>query len=371
MEVCGDEPTMLDYIREEPGCLYGQLARARELAAPLVEGAARTGLSHLVVVASGSSNNAALCARPLMEDVLGMDVSVRTPAEFVVEGRVPAADALCLVASQSGCSTNSIEALDFLREKGRLAVGVTANPQSDFRDHADMLVDYGCGQELVGYVTKGMTGLVMFLMLAAVELARSLGRLDADRERSLRRDFGLAAEANAAMLTIAQASYETNRRAFTNLGVTYCMGYGQALGVCHEAALKLGETVKVPAVAYEADEYAHGPNLQVTPAYTLFFVSNLARGSSRMRDLFRTSAHVTDKCFWLGEGTVGGAHAIAVPEMRPAEPLLSPLFELPFFQYVAWRATEELGRWDEHPLMRETDRHMGIKTGAIKSVMPL
>ena len=44
-----------------------------------------------------------------------------------------------------------------------------------------------------------------------------------------------------------------------------------ARGVALEGALKIGETVHVPSPAYEVEEFIHGPNLQLTPGYTLFF----------------------------------------------------------------------------------------------------
>lgn len=364
-------PTMLTYIQEEPACIRSQAAHAQELAAPLVAAATGVGWRGMQVVASGSSANAALCARPFMEQVLGMDVRVRTPGEFVAEGRVPSPDELVVVVSQSGCSTNAIAALDLLHAAGRRTIGITSYPESDFRDHADVLVDYGCGPEVVGYVTKGMTGLVAFLMIAAVELACSWGRLTTQEAAGLLSQVAACADANADMLQIAESSYEAWRRDFTSLGVVYAMGYGPALGVCSEAALKLGETVKVPAFAYECDEYAHGPNLQVTPAYSLFFVDDLGRGSARTCELCAQSAHVSAKCFYMGPQAVDGAYHVPLPQGRPSEALLAPLYELPFFQYVAWLATEELGHWEEHPLMREADRAMDTKTEKISQLMPL
>mgnify|MGYP000899683593 FL=1 len=363
--------TMFDYIQEEPICLRRQLEHASELYKPLIESVGKAEVDQVIIIASGSSSNAALCARPFMQKILNMNIAVYTPGEFVVENYMPKERTLCMVVSQSGCSTNAISALDLLREHKQLAVGVTSDLESDFRMHADLLVDYGCGRESVGYVTKGMTCLVMFLMLVAVGLAKHLGRVDLIYERALQHDFELAIKANSLMLQIAKSSYEVNRRAFTNLGVTYCVGFGQTLGICHEAALKLGETIKIPALAYECDEYAHGPNLQVTPAYSIFFVDDLGRGSIRTRNLCRISASVSDQCFYLGEATVVGAHMIAIPGLRPAETLMSPLYELPFFQYLAWHATEELGHWEEHPLMREADQRMNTKTSANKEIIPL
>jgi len=91
-----------------------------------------------------------------MRSCLKIDVEVVSPSSFIFSDFVPPEDTLCFVVSQSGCSTNSIAALDRLRELGRPAVGLTGNVSSDFKDHSDLLVDYGVGAEVVGYVTKGV-----------------------------------------------------------------------------------------------------------------------------------------------------------------------------------------------------------------------
>lgn len=65
---------MLDYVAETPEVLTEQLARSAHLTAPLVE-LLQTGPYRLLrVVASGSSYNAAWCARPLLRTLLGMEV---------------------------------------------------------------------------------------------------------------------------------------------------------------------------------------------------------------------------------------------------------------------------------------------------------
>ena len=58
-----------------------------------------------------------------------------------------------------------------MRSQGLRAVCLTGNVDSDARDHADIVVDYGVGEELVGYVTKGVTTLATFLMLLAARLS--------------------------------------------------------------------------------------------------------------------------------------------------------------------------------------------------------
>ena len=370
-----ENPTMLTYIRETPATYAAQLEGRVELTGQLVELWASGRYRSVWLVACGSSANAAACARPFMRLCLQADVQLVNPTALTFSDYLPADDVLCLVISQSGCSTNALAALDHLRAQGRHAVGVTANADSDFREHADLLVDYGVGSELVGYVTKGMAGLVHFLMLFALEASRAVGSLSAAAYGRLVSDLSLAPFAHEAVQARAEAFYLAKRRALTSMGPTYVVGYDQAFGVAQEAALKLGETVKVPAFAYDADEFAHGPNLQLTPAYTLFFVDDLNHGSGRLKDIARACVPLAGPRGFLltDDASLDGLTTLLLPsvrEGRPAHPLMLPLYALPAFQYVAWRTTDELHRWETHPLVDEMDDALATKTEAISRIMP-
>ena len=47
---------------------------------------------------------------------------------------------------------------------------------------------------------------------------------------------------------------------------------GANLGTACEGALKFGETISIPSFAYETEEYIHDPNIQMTPAYSVFLI---------------------------------------------------------------------------------------------------
>ena len=102
---------------------------------------------------------------------LNCDVKIVPPNSFVYHDHHLNENDLAFVVSQSGCSTNSIEALKKLKELGHLAIGLTGNINSDFKDWSDLLIDYSVGKETVGYVTKGVATLAQFLMLFALEAA--------------------------------------------------------------------------------------------------------------------------------------------------------------------------------------------------------
>ena len=367
-----DGITMLTYVEKTPARIQASAANAAQLTGSLVDAFLARGYRAIWIIACGSSANAGWCARPFMRSCLGIDVEVVSPSAFIFSDFVPSEDTLCFVVSQSGCSTNSIAALDRLRELGRPAIGLTGNVDSDFRDHSNLLVDYGVGVEVVGYVTKGVVALAEFLMLFAAEAALGKKTLSVERHARIYRELDIIPDLHREVQKRTNEFYEKRFKEMTSITVHYALGFDQAYGIATEAALKFGETMKVPSFAFDAEEYNHGPNLQLTPNYTVMFVDDMSKGSERLVQLYHATRVITDEAFLLTDrDSAGDANVFQLPAAGLEEPLLSPLYVLPFFQIIAYRATSDLGRWGGYPLTKAYREAAPSKTEAIDRVMPL
>ena len=178
-----EKHTMRDYVLQTPAVLRRLLTEHWE--APLAAAFTARPVRILRLVASGSSYNAALCVRPYLRKWLSCEVLITEPFTFCTYECQQPEDELAVVISQSGYSTNALQALDAIRAKGRTAIGITSDPASDLRLHADLLIDYGCGPESVGYVTMGCH--VVGTVSVPVCPASSLRRRAAVRRRACRR----------------------------------------------------------------------------------------------------------------------------------------------------------------------------------------
>ena len=83
-----------------------------------------------------------------------------TPEAFVDFEHTYPQHALNIAVSQSGYSTNTIAALDYMRAHDMAAVALTANVEAPIKEHADIVLDYGVGVESVDFVTLGVEVLV-------------------------------------------------------------------------------------------------------------------------------------------------------------------------------------------------------------------
>ena len=90
---------MMPYILEQPDLCQRMLANCAALAAPFVQAVATYQPDRLLLVASGTSRNAACAAAPFMEWVLGLPVTVVAPSCLeAVAGKKP----LLVFISQGG-----------------------------------------------------------------------------------------------------------------------------------------------------------------------------------------------------------------------------------------------------------------------------
>lgn len=76
-------------------------------------------------------------------------------------------DDFVIIVSQSGASTNCISTLESLKKINHERIVLTGNVNSDCKDYADVMIDWNCGIETMGYVTLGVVTLVEYLMLFA------------------------------------------------------------------------------------------------------------------------------------------------------------------------------------------------------------
>ena len=361
--------TMLTYIEETPNQLEYNNKHRKEITEQLVQHYLQRNCKTLWIVACGSSYNGTQCALSFMRKYLDCHIKVVTPNTFIYDDHRLDKEDIVIVVSQSGCSTNAIEALKFVKQKGLLTIGLTGNLNSDFKDYTDVLVDYHVGEETVGYVTKGVTTLAQFFMMFSLEVALHKQIINEDTYNNVVEEMKECPLRHIEVQRRTWEFYNHHQKELKTMHVCYCTGFKQGYGIAQEAALKIGETVKVPSFAYEAEEYIHGPNLQLTPTYTVFHVDDMLEGSKRVIDVYHASRAVTEHAFIVtNDDSVDDEHALRLPfDIR--EPLLMPLYVLPFFQIIAFKLTDDLDKWAKHPLIEDFKKKAVSKTENIMKVM--
>ena len=249
--------TMYDYIFQQPDALKRVFAHRKEDAAVFVRLFRENRPDRIYLIGSGSSLNAARAAAPAMEELLKIEVTPAASSAIpFIRGKAP----FLIFISQGGNSANTVAAIKAHSNYPHLAVtGTESCSVNDISDH----VLIRCGEEKAGPKTKGYVSTFFLLYCISLEAAGELG-LISEQEYCRK-----AMEAEAAVgrmeedIRKAAEWFERNKEEMKQIEKCVCVGkhIGQAAAL--ESALKLQETILIPASGYEYEEFLHGPDMAI------------------------------------------------------------------------------------------------------------
>ncbi len=177
---------MLQEITEQPEILERTINAEREKVTKLGDFLRKKDIDLIVLVARGSSDNAALFGRYLLEITTGIPVSLSAPSVFTLyNAKLKLNRALVIGVSQSGEGADINRVLETAKSAGAYTLGITNEAGSSMVTIADETLLIHAGREESVAATKTYTGQMMhFYMLAA-----ALGdhRLDYYKNSGIRR----------------------------------------------------------------------------------------------------------------------------------------------------------------------------------------
>lgn len=240
---------MLAEIAEQPGALERTIAAERGKITKLANTLKSRDIDLIVLVARGSSDNAALFGRYLLEITTGIPVSLSAPSVHTIYGaRLKLDHALVVGVSQSGEGEDINRVLENARQGGACTVGITNEPNSTMTRLVDEALFMHGGRERSVAATKTFTGqMVLFYMLAS-GLASGAPALSFE---AIPEFAARALEQKPAILELVQ------RYVFMENCVV--VGRGLAYANAYELALKLMETCYVVAERFSSADFLHGP----------------------------------------------------------------------------------------------------------------
>ena len=242
---------------------------------------------------------------------------------------------------------------------GIRTVAIVGKKDCDMGRKADVTAEYGVGEETVGYVTKGMSTLTLFFMLLAMECARK-GILFAEESGDLQdiyekdlQDLEKAAENHNIVYRYAKDFCKNKEKAMLSMKHVFFLGCGANIGTAREGALKLSEMLHVQTNDFEIEEFLHGPDLQLTPEYTLFFIQGGDRAGERTEEIYEAAREVTDMAYMIS------VKEIPVSQTKER---VTPLYLTAFFQYLAYYSAKKMRIIGEHPLFARFEQRISCKT---------
>lgn len=261
---------MLQEIAEQPAVLETTINEEQEKVTRIGDVIRQADIDLIVLVARGSSDNASLFGRYLLEVTTGIPVSLCAPSVFTLyDANLRLKRALVIGVSQSGEGTDINHVLDRAKAAGAMTLGITNEAASTMAGIVDETLLIHAGRERSVAATKTYTGQMLHFYL----LAAAIG----NRRIEVRRIPELAARA---LELTPQVEEIVQRYSFMENCVVVGRGYNY--GNSYELALKLMETCYVVAERFSSADFFHGPLAIVERRFPviLFGPAGVTRDSS-------------------------------------------------------------------------------------------
>jgi glucosamine--fructose-6-phosphate aminotransferase (isomerizing) len=214
--------------------------------------------SAIVLVARGSSDNAAVYGRYLLEVCNQRLTSLAAPSSLTLYGSGPRlGNTVVIGVSQSGRGEDVVAYLRGARQQGAPTVAIVNDATSPLAMAAEHVLDCQAGPEISIPATKTVTAQMTLLAMLACQLTNQGAGMD--------QLGGLPAAVAAALQQRAAATQLARKLAQT--GVSSVIGRGFAFPPALEIALKLKETSYTRAEPFSAADFLHGPVALVQPGY--------------------------------------------------------------------------------------------------------
>lgn len=251
------ESIMWSYIREEEQVLKELLKNPQ-----VRQSAGKMGsMQAMYFIAHGSSYNAANAIAPLFGKLTKTRVYVYTPSQ-VIHGNIPlflenTETTMVCAISQTGTSRGVLEALDLVKKNGFSVVGITDVVNAPVEQMADLAFHLNCHGEDSNAKTKGYSATLLILCKMAVEIGLSKGILANEMAEEIYE--ALAKEIDHISGT-AQIVHDWCKEESYGVGMShvYVIGNGINYATAMEGQLKLMETVCIPTMFSNIEEFSHG-----------------------------------------------------------------------------------------------------------------
>ena len=319
--------TMLREIHEQPQALEktlkGEAKNIRALAARIND----MGPRFIMLVARGTSDNAATYAKYLLEGVNGIPCLLAAPSLITVyRRRIDLKGSVVLGISQSGEGTDINQVLAHGRSQGALTVGITNSAKSAITEMSDAVIRLRAGREKALAATKTYTAQLLSIMMLSAALK---GGKDPFA------DLDPVPDLVSKTLNTESRVREIAPR-YRYMEHCVIIGRGFNYGTVKEVALKLMETSYVVAQPFSTADFMHGPIAMAGPGFPVFVCAASGRMAVPVRNLITGLAQRQVETLVVAASKAALRDA-AVPVPMPVNPgeTVSPILYIVPFQFLA------------------------------------
>ncbi|XFA98614.1 SIS domain-containing protein [Candidatus Izemoplasma sp. B36] len=207
-------------------------------------------INTIIYAARGSSDNAGVYFKYVIEINLGIPVSFSAPSIITIySGKLSMKNTLVVGVSQSGEAEDVCIVLETAKKQGALTIGITNHMTSKLAKVSDFTLNLAVNKEISVAATKTYTAELVVLASLALKLC--------EQKNSTQRI--LDSIDLIQQITVNNGFISNTIDKFYKLKKVFVLGRGYVYGVAKELALKFQETSYIQAQAFATSDFYHGP----------------------------------------------------------------------------------------------------------------
>ena len=303
------------------------------------------------IVACGTSWHAGLAGKFMIERLAHLPVEVDYGSEFRYRDPIVEKNSLIIAISQSGETADTLAAEREARRKGAKVLSICNVVGSMLTRESNGTIYTHAGPEIGVASTKAFTGQLTALLLTALYLGQTRGKLSALQSKKMMEELTRIPHKIEAILKRDSAIEELARQFFRHTDFLY-LGRGIHYPVALEGALKLKEISYIHAEGYPAGEMKHGPNALIDENLPVVIIAtrdesdidSMLRYEKTISNLQEVKARdgiviaVVSEGDQLAQGIAD--HVIEIPS---APDLIAPILEIVPLQLLAYHIAVRRG----------------------------
>ncbi|XP_055817910.1 glutamine--fructose-6-phosphate aminotransferase [isomerizing] 1 isoform X3 [Solanum dulcamara] len=296
----------------------------------------------IVFVGCGTSYNAALAARSIVEELSGIPVTMEIASDLVDrQGPIYREDTAVFV-SQSGETADTLLALEYALENGALCVGITNTVGSAIARHTHCGVHINAGCEIgVASTKQAYTSQIVVMAMLALAIGADTLSNQARREAIIDGLFYLPRKVKAVLKLDEEMKDLAKLLIAEQSLLVFGRGYNYASAL--EGALKVKEVALMHSEGILAGEMKHGPLALVDENLPIVVIATrdscFSKQQSVIQQLHARKGRLIVMCTEGDKASVsvgGSSRVIEVPQVVDC---LQPVINVVPLQLLAYHLT--------------------------------
>lgn len=280
-------------------------------------------IQSVLILARGTSDNAAHFLKYLIETQIGLPVGLTSPSSVTVyNAQLKYSNTLVIAISQSGQSPDLVHFATAAREASAYLIAMTNDSESPLAKIAHHHFPLLAGPELAVAATKSYNAqLLISYLLVSTWTGTKVNAIQIISEATR-----VASTADL----VSDAVVNTKRDHEIVL-----LGRGFAYPNAREAALKIQETSKVSVQGLSTADYLHGPISALTDETQVFIVAPKHLPAESILEATTKIRKTAHRIFWIGNGGTPAGNDIVLAGSNCDDEITSTLIDAIVLQRFA------------------------------------